>query len=805
MVDKKDKKTFSLQLIHFQNSKKVLTIEVKWFYTISRVKQKIEAELGYPASNILIFSNKNPRALKNDLCLSDLGINTNGHSLHFSFQFSSTDQFVIEPVENFKFDSESNKMLNEVKIALNSSTKPQIPGKTDQFDCTGGVYFMKDINGRKIAVFKPHDEEQGMPNNSKGYETNGLRENFTPGEGYLHEACAYLFDIDNFSSVPCTMLCYCEHPIFNYPDLKRRNVNLKTKSYPKLGSLQKFINANEVYEDISPSQISAFEIQKIALFDLRCLNHDRNSTNILCIRKDPQNSKNFSRSRAPSITTYDETAELDLSELLEDSSPYFSRNSSNDFYELVPIDHGYCFPTKVLINDYDWEWLNTNQIEQNVDPAIFSYFKSLDIESILSDLSNQGLILPKDSIFLLRVVHFLIDKSLDAGLNLKEIASLICRFKDDVPSPFENLVNDSEHNAKRTLLMRLTTNKIASPNSFRDFSSSKSSDSNISPLKTTLSSKDLSLSSSDYSKSDSDSVNSQKNASPSSSLTSSSSSPSSSVLHSPTTNPTLHQSSNDSNYDYFCDENIEPNLDMAKSLQGKSLTRLTTIDNSKFYTSSFNNFNVDCESSNCEESLDNVETPSGTFSFGRKEDEDIGLPLSPNPITLPKKDFNLNINNFGPYFNQGISTFSNSSSSYSPYKNGSFTTESNSVTSDSNILTSSTLTSEDEIKGERKNSFTDQISDLRDFFSLQSSKNKKMMLKRPGGIQRNVSFGAFESPAMYEKRNSLDSRQLGSLKKEQREKLFENSTEFQDLRLSLAFEAVENVLKKRKRSKSEVF
>ena len=29
---------------------------------------------------------------------------------------------------------------------------------------------MKNIEKRKIAVFKPHDEEQGMPNNDKGTE-----------------------------------------------------------------------------------------------------------------------------------------------------------------------------------------------------------------------------------------------------------------------------------------------------------------------------------------------------------------------------------------------------------------------------------------------------------------------------------------------------------------------------------------------------------------------------------------------------------------------------------------------------------
>ncbi len=42
------------------------------------------------------------------------------------------------------------------------------PIKTDEFEGSGGVYFLVSANGQRIAVFKPQDEEQGMPLNPKG-------------------------------------------------------------------------------------------------------------------------------------------------------------------------------------------------------------------------------------------------------------------------------------------------------------------------------------------------------------------------------------------------------------------------------------------------------------------------------------------------------------------------------------------------------------------------------------------------------------------------------------------------------------
>ena len=38
------------------------------------------------------------------------------------------------------------------------------------FEGTSGTYFLKNSNGKKIAIFKPIDEEVNAPNNPRGHQ-----------------------------------------------------------------------------------------------------------------------------------------------------------------------------------------------------------------------------------------------------------------------------------------------------------------------------------------------------------------------------------------------------------------------------------------------------------------------------------------------------------------------------------------------------------------------------------------------------------------------------------------------------------
>lgn len=109
---------------------------------------------------------------------------------------------------------------------------------------TGGSYFLQDVQGRPVAVFKPEDEEPLAVNNPKGRTpgsstdgssssgsgSEGLRRGTKPGEGAYREVAAYVLDHDHFSGVPPTAL------VTAY-------VNSKEGGAVKVGSLQQFIQS----------------------------------------------------------------------------------------------------------------------------------------------------------------------------------------------------------------------------------------------------------------------------------------------------------------------------------------------------------------------------------------------------------------------------------------------------------------------------------------------------------------------------------------------------------------------------------
>eukprot|EP01031_Cornospumella_fuschlensis_P046970 gene46970-57517_t len=279
---------FALEVQELRKPSTFHTVTVKWSDKIRDVKRKLEYKTGYPASRMHLKWSATSTQLSNCRTLGELGIDKPGHLLVLSLQFGSNPQHVVEPYPGIILDALCKDMVTTVQAGLNASQRPV---KTDLLDCTGGVYFLKDAKGVLAAVFKPQDEEQGMPSNPKGHAGNGLvglRPFFKPGEGFMRELAAYLLD-EGVCGVPPTCVAHVEHPSFCY---------VKTQglaTFPKLGSLQRYIRG-ESFEDISPSLVSTFEVQKIALLDMRLLNCDRNVSNILCLRKTSATKRRTSRS-----------------------------------------------------------------------------------------------------------------------------------------------------------------------------------------------------------------------------------------------------------------------------------------------------------------------------------------------------------------------------------------------------------------------------------------------------------------------------------------------------------------------------
>ena len=435
-------KTFTLHIQDLRQECHVHSLDVRWHLKIRDVKDLLQETTGVPSARQQLFQNNCPIPLSSSLTLHCLNIDRSGHTLRLSIIDANTigdAEFILNHAQETTLDDECSNILSDIRSGLR---RENMPIKTDVLDCTGGVYFMRALCGRKVAVFKPFDEEQGMPNNTKGYQGTGqlgLRRYTKPGYGCLREVAAYMMDVNNFCRVPPTMLVHCEHPILNYPD----RLGVKSHPYPKLGSLQKFVHACDTFEDVGCSLLSDLEVQKVALLDLRLLNGDRNASNILAIKKADHSRLFCSCSNTcKSARSLGNVSVEDLPDSSLDSE-----------YELIPIDHGYCLPSRLLIHELDWAWYYYPQVSRPVHDVIKEYLVNLDLEAILKGMLSQ-VALSVESIFLAKISHKLVVEGVAAGLSLFDIASIVARVKDDVPSSLERVIEEAEENAHRTIEMR---------------------------------------------------------------------------------------------------------------------------------------------------------------------------------------------------------------------------------------------------------------------------------------------------------------------------------------------------------------
>jgi hypothetical protein len=236
-------------------------------------------------------------------------------------------------------------LVQQARQGLTIGLKPNLA-----LEGSGGTYFLHDSRKKKIAVFKPADEEPYADNNPRGYirqyPGDSLRKGIVPGEACIREVAAYLLDHKGFSGVPMTTLVEARHPAFN-TNGSRLNVSQggasigshslnpsarsassdslssnDNRNMKKPGSFQEFINCECTIDDISPSKLSVDEVHKIAILDIRIMNADRNAANLAVCRR-PDNT-----------------------------------------LELVPIDHGYCLRSVCDVSWMDWCWLDWPQLKQ---------------------------------------------------------------------------------------------------------------------------------------------------------------------------------------------------------------------------------------------------------------------------------------------------------------------------------------------------------------------------------------------------------------------------------------------------------
>lgn len=345
---------------------------------------------------------------------SYLGTNDNSYHVDFAGSSSVPDTSVFVSCESqpllksvnetlndsgdftntFPDDPQFSNVVREAENAIDAGVNPEriVQGSS-------GSYFVKNIDGKKIAVFKPKDEEPyGVLNPKWTKWIHKLccpccfgRSCLVPNQGYLSEAGASLVDHKlGLDIVPKTKVVKLSAPSFNYSAIDRaksatkQNVNSRFPSVgrhfnriglpPKTGSFQLFVegfvDASVMLQYLennpfSEGQQRQFQLkfERLVVLDYIIRNTDRNNDNWL-VKYDKQetsNSVSSILSNLPDVAVSSPLMgnhgdESDDSEDEKNSSQY-----SPPEVKLAAIDNGLAFPFKHpdewRAYPFYWAWL----------------------------------------------------------------------------------------------------------------------------------------------------------------------------------------------------------------------------------------------------------------------------------------------------------------------------------------------------------------------------------------------------------------------------------------------------------------
>ena len=302
-----------------------------WSY-IKDVKDQLSDQLGVPATRQRLFFAG--QELKNTHTLNDCSI-SDGARLFLSSSSPSTSAAsaaspLIAVYGDIPCPPPMRDTIASVRAGLVSGLAPRLA-----MEGTGGTYFLRSPNKQNIAVFKAEDEEPFAPANPRGYQGvmggAGFRAGLLSGEGAVREVAAFLMDHGGVCGVPATTrvelsksafkdkhagnvsvkrlsngLSYLANPTAFSASFSSENVAALARGASaageaallrssastefavdntKIGSLQAYVEYDELAGDVAPQLFPAREVQKIAILDMRLFNIDRNEANILVQRK----------------------------------------------------------------------------------------------------------------------------------------------------------------------------------------------------------------------------------------------------------------------------------------------------------------------------------------------------------------------------------------------------------------------------------------------------------------------------------------------------------------------------------------
>jgi len=394
---------------------KKIPIAVRTWSTIKDVKDRLQQLLHVPPGAQRLYFGPlltSGKELPNYRSLHDAGIYRSGECLFLciignvgcnqisisSLSTSASSDICIMSSVLDKAPRRMRRIVEEARRSFAVGIKPVLVP-----DGSGGTYFLHNTRKAPVGVFKPSDEEPYAVNNPRGYvqqadgfdcDTDGLRKGIQPGESCIREVAAYLLDHRGFSNVPATTLVSARHQGLNSNSSALAEGvsavgehflgSIPLQPMKKVGSYQEFIRAECSMDDMSYSKLSDYEVQKIAILDIRLLNADRNGANLL-VRRKPNNA-----------------------------------------LELVPIDHGYCLRASADVSWFDWCWLDWPQLKKPLSKDIKDYVLNLDIEADAC-LLLQSLQIGEEALDYFRVSSKLLKTCVKSGFSLYDIATMCCR------------------------------------------------------------------------------------------------------------------------------------------------------------------------------------------------------------------------------------------------------------------------------------------------------------------------------------------------------------------------------------------
>ncbi|PXF48629.1 Phosphatidylinositol 4-kinase gamma 4 [Gracilariopsis chorda] len=335
---------------------------------------------------------------------------------------------VFKPVDEEATDIEMSPTT--IPLAY-SAGSPGIPSDLDF--SLGPAFGVTSPNPRSPGVGHTFARTASLSSDSEFDSRFSRASGFYPGEGAYKEVAAYLLDHDRFARVPQTALAMCnfsseipEKNVNEHNAPSRRSFSSDTgepyyseedfvvdgDSVPgaeeeeeedgshlrtKMGAFQVYVENVGDADDYGPGVFDRDQVHRIAILDVRTLNHDRHGGNILVTRS----------------------------------------NSSNRRYDLVPIDHGYILPD--VVQSVPWPvWMDWPMIREPLSERAKAYIGCLDADSeahiLYEELDGK---LRGGSLRALKVATMLLQKGVAAGLTLYDIGLLIYTRREDPYSKSE--------------------------------------------------------------------------------------------------------------------------------------------------------------------------------------------------------------------------------------------------------------------------------------------------------------------------------------------------------------------------------